>query len=79
MSASIRWIGEVGYDVDTWELQFRCSAVADERMLETLLADRAELRRCERKLNAIRAALDDCDDYGATEDQIRWILDSEAR
>ena len=59
MSASIRWIGEVGYDVDTWELQFRCSAVADERMLETLLADRAELRRCERKLNAIRAALDD--------------------
>jgi len=81
MSASIRWIGEVGYDVDTWELQFRCSAVADERMLETLLADRAELRRCERKLNAIRAALDDtdCDDYGATEDRIRWILDSEAR
>jgi len=83
MSASTRWIGEVGYDVVTGELQFWCSAVADERMLETLLgdieADRAELRRCERKLNAIRAALDDCDDYGATEDRIRWILDGEAR
>ena len=85
MSASTRWIGEVGYDVGTGELQFRCSAVADELRLETLLADikaaRAELRRCELKLNAIRAALDDtdCDDYTATEDQIRWILDGEAR
>ena len=83
MSASTRWIGEVGYDVDTGELQFRCSAVADELMLETLFGDieaaRAELRRYERKLNDIRAALDDCDDYAATEDQIRWILDSEAR
>lgn len=76
MSASTRWIGEVGYDVDTGELQFRCSAVADELRLETLLGD---IKAAERKLNAIRAALDDCDDYGATEDRIRWILDSEAR
>ena len=63
MSASTRWIGEVGYDVGTGELQFRCSAVADELRLETLLADikaaRAELRRCELKLNAIRDVLDD--------------------
>ena len=109
MSASTRWIGEVGYDVDTGELQFRCSAVADELRLKTLLGDVKAAReqgakerettcawckqrvmeglgghtsRCyERKLNAIRAALDDtdCDDYGATEDRIRWILDSEAR
>lgn len=63
MSASTRWIGEVGYDVDTGELQFRCSAVADELMLETLFRDieaaRAELRRCERILNDIREVLDD--------------------
>lgn len=63
MSASTRWIGEVGYDVDTGELQFRCSAVADELMLETLFGDieaaRAELRRYERKLNDIREVLDD--------------------
>ena len=56
MSASTRWIGEVGYNVDTGELQFRCSAVADELMLETLLGD---IKAAERILNDIREVLDD--------------------
>jgi hypothetical protein len=87
MSASTRWIGEVGYDTITGELQFRCCAVADERMMETLLADikaaRAELRRCERILNDIRDVLDDFDaDAESIEAGVRhsmWDWDPEAQ
>jgi len=108
MSASTRWIGEVGYDVVTGEIKFRCWDTDDAATVKQLMLDNFEAAReqgakerettcawckqrvveglgghtsrCyERKLNAIRAALDDCDDYGATEDRIRWILDGEAR